>query len=243
MAGGAHGGQPRCPGHPYGGFSTLPPGLAGGVSRPLTPPSDRQADSQCAAERLVAASTAPPCRIALCLRATRLRSCMAAAQSHNLSSAMRPISRTLFLLAVASCSPGPSVDTSPGKAELLSGSWDFVVHRAGRPDLIGSVSLAPSLDSDHTVPVALRGGTLEGTFHLRDDAWLTAVPSDSGASAFIGSDSSVVLYLRLQGRCTNCGNLGFGGRLRDSQVTGHWVQEFSSDQPQGSFTLQRAGSR
>jgi hypothetical protein len=63
---------------------------------------------------------------------------------------------------------------------------------------------------------------------------------DSGTSAYIDADSSIILYLRLQGRCANCGNLGFAGRLAGAQVAGHWSQELSGSAPEGTFTLQRS---
>ncbi len=146
----------------------------------------------------------------------------------------------LLLVILASCSPSSAGNPQPGDVALLAGSWELVVHREGQPDLLGRVTLAPSTPEDPTVPAALKGGTLEGHFHLRDTVWLTVAPADSGTSAFIDADSSVIVYLRLQGRCANCGNLGLAGHLSGGQITGHWVQEFSSHPPEGSFTLQRA---
>lgn len=145
----------------------------------------------------------------------------------------------LALLALTACRPGSAGEPQPGDRSHLTGSWDLVVQRPGAPDLVGELTLAPSAPGDATVPASLNGGTLEGSFHLQGNAWLTAAPVDSGASAFIDADSSVIVYLRLQGRCANCGNIGLAGKWTEGQVTGHWVQEFSSHPPQGSFTLRR----
>jgi len=148
----------------------------------------------------------------------------------------------LMLSALAGCAPTPNQDPVPGETALLTGTWNLVVHREGQEDLLGVVTLAPSEADDQTVPEILRGGTLEGHFRLAGQGWLPSAPSDSGTSAFIAADSAVVLYLRLEGRCANCGNLGFAGRLTGDQVSGHWVQEMSSTPPQGSFTLSRSGT-
>lgn len=142
-------------------------------------------------------------------------------------------------IALAGCAPSRGDDPHPGDAAPLVGAWDLVVRRAGKPDLVAHLLLARSAPDDATVPAALRGATLEGVFHLDDTAWLTATPVDSGASAYVDADSAVVLYLRLQGRCSNCGNLGLAGRWAGDSITGHWVQEFSSHPPEGRFTLRR----
>ena len=147
----------------------------------------------------------------------------------------------LLLAMLASCSPSSAGDPRPGDVALLAGPWEFVVHREGHPDLLGRLTLAPSAPDDPSIPRSLKGGTLEGFFHLRGSAWLTAEPVDSGTSAFIDADSSVIVYLRLQGRCANCGNVGFAGRLTGDRIAGHWVQEFSSHPPEGNFTMQRIG--
>jgi hypothetical protein len=148
----------------------------------------------------------------------------------------------LVLVVAAACARRPA-DPQPGSAAWLAGTWELVAHRTDQPDLLGTVTIAPSAPDDSTVPAALRGGTLEGHFRLTNLAWLSAGPRDSGASAFIAADSAVVLYLRLQGRCANCGNLGFAGHLMNGRVAGHWVQELSSDPPQGMFELRRSSSR
>lgn len=158
-----------------------------------------------------------------------------------MSSLMSP-ARSLSLavaLSLAGCAPTRGDDPHPGDATVLAGAWDLVVHRAGEPDLLARLILAPSSPGDATVPVALRGATLEGVFRLHDTAWLTATPVDSGVSAYVDADSSVVVYLRLQGRCSNCGNLGLAGRWTGGEISGHWVLEFSSHPPEGSFTLRR----
>ncbi|HET7042672.1 MAG TPA: hypothetical protein VFI13_11655, partial [Gemmatimonadales bacterium] len=87
----------------------------------------------------------------------------------------------------------------------------------------------------------LKGGTLDGIFHLEGAAWLTAQPVDSTAAGYIDVDSAVVIYLRLQGGCSNCGNLGLAGKWTGDSITGHWAQEFSSSPPEGSFTMRRVG--
>lgn len=148
----------------------------------------------------------------------------------------------LLLVLVTTACAGPPVDPQPGEAARLAGTWDLLVHRTGQPDIAGSVTLAPSSPDDPTVPQPLKGGTLEGRFHLRNTAWLPAAPRDSGTSAFIDMDSAVTLYLRLEGRCANCGNLGFAGHLVDGRVTGHWIQEVSMAPPEGTFELQRPAS-
>jgi hypothetical protein len=114
-----------------------------------------------------------------------------------------------------------------------------VIRRVDHPDILATVNLAPSDPDDPTVPPSLRGGTLEGHFHLEQAGWLPTFPSDSGSSAFLAADSAVVLYLRLEGRCANCGNLGLAGHLAANRVTGHWTQEYSSDPPEGTFELKR----
>ncbi len=144
------------------------------------------------------------------------------------------------LLALAACSRAGE-DPVPGDAARLAGRWELVAHRSGYDDLHALVTLAPSDTADPEVPQVLKGGTLEGSFQLQNGAWLPAPPSDSSASAFLAADSAVVLYLRLTGRCTNCGNLGFAGRLAGDSVTGHWTQEMpGGTPPNGSFSLQRA---
>ena len=143
---------------------------------------------------------------------------------------------------MVACTPGSAGDPVPGNAAQLAGRWDLVVHRPGYEDLLGVVTLAPSDPNDQTVPAALRGGTLEGWFRFSDRGWLPGVPGDSGTSAFIGADSTIVLYLRLEGRCSNCGNLGLAGRLAENQAEGHWTQELSSHPPEGTFSLQRSSS-
>ncbi len=142
-------------------------------------------------------------------------------------------------LALAGCAPSHGDDPHPGDATVLAGAWDLVVQREGHPDLVAHLLLARSAADDAAVPVALRGATLEGVFHLQDSAWLTAAPVDSGVSGYVDADSSVVIYLRLQGRCSNCGNLGLAGRWAGDKITGHWVLEFSSHPPEGTFTLRR----
>ncbi|MFI5234773.1 MAG: hypothetical protein ACHQXA_03610 [Gemmatimonadales bacterium] len=148
----------------------------------------------------------------------------------------------LLLLALAACTSRNPRDPIPGSTALLTGSWELVAHRTGQPDIHATVTLAPSAPTDSTVPAPLKGGTLEGHFRLGDHGWLPSPPTDSGVSAFIASDSAVILYLRLEGRCSNCGNLGFAGRLADGEVTGHWTQELTAPAAEGTFTLRGSSS-
>ena len=147
----------------------------------------------------------------------------------------------LLLCVLAACASDRSGDPHPGDARLLAGAWSFVIHRAGRPDLVGDVTLAPAAPADPRASETLKGGTLAGTFRLQGAAWLTAQPVDSTASGYVDADSSFVIYLRLQGGCSNCGNIGLAGRLGADSITGHWAQEFSSSPPEGSFTMRRVG--
>jgi hypothetical protein len=144
------------------------------------------------------------------------------------------------LFALASCFGKPGSEPQPGNAALLAGRWEFMLHRVGHPDILGIVTLQPSDPDDPSVPRGLKGGTLEGHFELQSQGWLATPPSDSGASAYLDADSSIVLYLRLEGRCTRCGNLGLAGHLAGSRVTGHWTQEYTSDPPEGAFELTRS---
>ncbi|HTS87282.1 MAG TPA: hypothetical protein VMG41_02225 [Gemmatimonadales bacterium] len=148
----------------------------------------------------------------------------------------------LLLWSVAACNRGGTGDPVPGDATLLAGRWFLVVHRDGQPDLSAVLTLGPSQPNDPGVPRALRGGTLEGSFRFQSQSWLSSPPVDSESSAFIGADGAVILYLRLQGHCVNCGNLGFAGHLNAGEVTGHWTEELNSDAPNGTFTLRRAGT-
>lgn len=143
------------------------------------------------------------------------------------------------LLLLAACKPVGD-NPVPGKAEELAGNWNLVVHRSGYDDITAAVRLTPTDSGDTKVPAALQGGTLEGRFAIRSHAWLPAPPRDSSASAFLSEDSAVVLYLRLNGSCANCGNLGFAGHLAGDSITGHWRQELpGSSPPDGRFVLQR----
>jgi hypothetical protein len=155
---------------------------------------------------------------------------------------MRPAAVASLLLAFLACRPDPAAEPHPGDAALLAGTWELVAHRADHPDILGRITLAPSAPDDPDVPPGLKGGTLEGSFQLRETGWLAQLPTDSGSTGYLDADSSVVLYLRLAGRCTNCGNLGFAGHLAGDSVVGHWTQEFGSPPPEGSFVLQRSGS-
>ena len=152
---------------------------------------------------------------------------------------MRTYSAAVLLMALAACTGRNPRDPTPGDPAILAGAWQIIAHRDSQPDLHVLVTLAPSGPNDPTVPAALRGGTLEGHFQLQDRAWLPTPPTDSGVSAFVGSDSSVIVYLRLEGRCSGCGNLGFAGRFAHDAVLGHWSQEMTSTSPQGTFAMQR----
>ncbi|MGB7212376.1 MAG: hypothetical protein WBC97_07060 [Gemmatimonadales bacterium] len=152
---------------------------------------------------------------------------------------MRNLPAALLLVALAACSGRNPRDPMPGDPALLTGDWQIIAHNEGRPDLHISVTLAPSGPNDPTVPAALRGGTVEGHFQLADRGWLPTPPTDSGVSGFVGADSSVIVYLRLEGRCNNCGNLGFAGRFAHDAVLGHWSQEMTTTSPQGTFAMQR----
>ena len=145
-----------------------------------------------------------------------------------------------ILLMLAGCSPDRG-DPAPGDATRLAGQWKLVMHREGSDDILGTVTLTPSDSTDPQIPASLHGGTLDGYFQLTTTGWLPSPPTDSGTSAFLSADSAVVLYLRVEGRCTNCGNLGLAGRLTGDRVEGHWTQEIPGTPPQGSFTLERAG--
>jgi hypothetical protein len=153
---------------------------------------------------------------------------------------MRIVSIALALLAAVSCAGDPDAAPHPGDATLLAGTWALVVHRDSSPDIVASVTLTPSDSNDPDVPPSMAGGTLEGHFRLQEHGWLAQPPVDSGASAFVDVDSSVVVYLWMQGRCVRCGNLGFAGRLGPDGVSGHWTQELGSNPPQGTFDLRRS---
>ncbi|MGH7592142.1 MAG: hypothetical protein ACREL2_11965 [Gemmatimonadales bacterium] len=144
-----------------------------------------------------------------------------------------------LLLALAACTGRNPRDPAPGDPALLTGDWQIIAHSEGRPDLHISVTLAPSGPNDPTVPASLRGGTVEGHFQLADHAWLPTAPTDSGVSGFVGADSSVIVYLRLEGRCNDCGNLGFAGRFVHDSILGHWSQEMTTTSPQGAFAMRR----
>lgn len=146
----------------------------------------------------------------------------------------------LLAMALAACTGRNPRDPAPGDPAILAGSWEIIAHRDSQPDLHVAVTLAPSAPNDPDVPRALKGGTLEGHFQLADRAWLPTPPTDSGVSAFIGSDSSVIVYLRLEGRCSDCGNLGFAGRFAHDAILGHWSQEMTTTSPQGTFAMHRA---
>lgn len=152
---------------------------------------------------------------------------------------MRFCTATFLLVALAACTGRNPRDPMPGDPALLAGDWQIVAHRDSQPDLHISVTLAPSGPNDPNVPAALRGATLEGHFRLQDRAWLPTPPTDSGVSAFVGVDSSVIIYLRLEGRCNDCGNLGLAGRVARDSVVGHWSEEMMSTSPQGAFTMWR----
>lgn len=154
---------------------------------------------------------------------------------------MRRSSLLLALLLLAACEQVGD-NPVPGNAGELAGNWQLVVHRAGYDDITAAVTLAPSDTSDATVPLILRGGTLDGRFAILSHAWLAAPPRDTSAVAFISEDSAVVLYLRLNGLCTSCGNLGFAGHLAGDSIEGHWRQEVpGSNPPDGRFVLRRIG--
>lgn len=146
------------------------------------------------------------------------------------------------LLLSTACKPVGD-DPRAGNAALLAGDWTLTAHRTGDTSAAGTLKvtlhLIPSGAGDPSVPPTLRGGTLEGTFRIVAHGWLPGPPPDSGVSAFIASDSAVIIYLRLQGRCADCGNLGFAGKLHAGGSTGHWREELTTTAPQGSFTLER----
>ena len=152
---------------------------------------------------------------------------------------MRFPATAFLMLTVAACTGRTPRGPVPGNTAILAGSWEIIAHRDSQPDLHVAVTLAPSAPNDTTVPAVLKGGTLDGHFRLADRAWLPTPPTDSGVSAFIGADSSVIVYLRLEGRCRHCGNLGFAGRFAHDAILGHWDLETTTTPPQGTFAMHR----
>lgn len=150
---------------------------------------------------------------------------------------MRIVRVLPLLLLTAACFRGSAENPKPGDAALLTGTWTLTAHRAGDSDIVATVTLLPSAPDDKSVPASLRGGTLEGGFVITAHGWLPSPPNDTGVSALIESDSAVIVYLRLQGRCTDCGNLGFSGKYLDGKVTGHWSQELTTHPAQGDFVM------